>query len=46
MMLLSPFGLAIHVSARTFLIIYRLGLHASFKGHEVAWTRTYGWVMG
>ena len=45
-MLLSPFGLAIHVSARTFLIIYRLGLHASFRGHEVAWTREYGWVMG
>jgi hypothetical protein len=38
-MLLSPFGVGIHLSARTFLTVGRLGLHASFRGHEVAWTR-------
>ena len=45
-MLLSPFGVGIHLSARTFLTVGRLGLHASFKGHEVAWTREFGWVRG
>jgi hypothetical protein len=38
-MLPSPFGVGIHLSARTLLTVGRLGLHASFRGHQVAWTR-------
>jgi hypothetical protein len=39
-MLMSS-GLAIRLSARTFLVIDLVGLHVSFRGHEMAWTREY-----
>ena len=45
-MLLSSIGFAIKLSRRTFLVIDLVGLHASFRGAEVAWTRQFGWVRG
>jgi hypothetical protein len=39
-------SISIRLSARTFLTIDGHGLHASFRGREVAWTRTFGWVRG
>jgi hypothetical protein len=44
-MLMSS-GFAIRITSRTFLTIDLTGLHASFRGHEMAWTREYGWVKG
>jgi hypothetical protein len=32
-------GFAIRINSRTFLVIDLAGLDASFRGHEVAWTR-------
>jgi len=40
-MLLSSIVFAIKLSRRTFLVIALMGLHASFRGHEVD-----GWVRG
>jgi hypothetical protein len=45
-MLLSSIVFAIKLSRRTFLVIALMGLHASFRGHEVACTRQDGWVRG
>jgi hypothetical protein len=29
-----------------FLTIDGLGLHAGWRGQEVAWTREFGWIVG
>ena len=44
----EPFSvrLSIHLSRHTFLIIGGHGLHASWRGREIAWTRQLGWVRG
>ena len=44
--MLQSSGIAIRITSRTFLVIDLVGLHASFRGHEIAWTREYGWVRG
>jgi hypothetical protein len=44
--MLQSSGIAIRITSRTFLVIDLAGFHASFRGHEVAWTRVYGWVRG
>ena len=44
--MLQSSGIAIRITSRTFLAIDVVGLHASFRGHEVAWRREYGWVRG
>jgi hypothetical protein len=44
--MLQSSGIAIRITSRTFLVIDLVGLHASFRCHEVAWTREYGWVRG
>ena len=42
-MLTTP-GIAIRFTSRTFFVLDSVGLHVSFRGHEVAWTREFGWV--
>jgi hypothetical protein len=42
-----PFvGFKAHLTRRTFIVLDGLGLHVSFAGHEVAYTRGFGWVVG
>jgi hypothetical protein len=42
----TTMAISIKLTVHTFLVIDLVGLHASFRGHEVAWTREYGWVRG
>jgi len=44
--MLQSSGIAIRITSRTFLVIDLVGLHASFRGHLVAWRREDGWVRG
>jgi hypothetical protein len=36
----------LRLTRRTFLVLDLCGLHASWRGREVAWTREFGWVRG
>lgn len=38
--------LEIRLTRRTFLVLDGLGLHVSIAGHELAWTRGFGLVVG
>ena len=36
----------IHLTRRTFFVLDGLGFHVSIAGHELAWTRGFGLVIG
>jgi hypothetical protein len=45
--MLQSSGIAIRITSRTFLVIDLVGLHASFRGHEIRLDAgEYGWVRG
>ncbi len=44
--MLQSSGVAIRITNRTFLVWDLAGFHASFRGHEMAWTMEYGLVLG
>lgn len=40
------FKVRVPFTRKTFVALDGLGFHAGFRGHDVAWTRGFGWVLG